>query len=1096
MTRKRRMNDRLMILIASLCLLAVFSANVMAVEAPDIFVQLGHRSSDVMAAALSGDGKYLVTGSGDRAAKLWDASSGTEIRTFAGHASELEAVTISADGSQVLSGDKNGVIKLWDTMSGREIRSMAVMVKDPAVKALRFSPGGRFFTSLTSSTLAVWDLNTGRTIRTTENIRGHFACDRGEIYVAAKIGYGDDFVLLELATGKEVKTFGKTVPWFIFASFAADGKYGLFAADDFSLKKYVFGLFDMDTGEKISTWQRDRENIIHNVALSREGTKAILATGGGIEIVDARTGAVAKVLTNSSTFFIQQSPDGASLVSSGLYVPTLWDAASGKAIRHYGRRPMFRNESAQYHPDGKQIFVIRRDAPPLLIDAATGRVDHVFTGYTGGYFQAGGRYVWLSGEKDRRELWDVTTRKAVRQFQAKDVRLPKDGKYLAEKISDNSFRISEAASGKEVLNYSDSEKIHHFFISSDNRYLFLMAGNRIKLVDIAAGREERSFSDPGATKAYGAQTSPDGRYLVGFYDDPVVKTKCRLKIWDMAANREIATFRNVRSMLYFTFSPDGRSVLFGNHNENNDTDTLSLIDVATGRLARTFKGRGILWEMQFSDDGRLLAAGDADGGIVIWDAATGRERVSCAAHKNGVRTIGFSPDGRQIISTGDDGPAIVLDTAMGAEIARFLSFPDGEWITMTPEGYFNASANGAKHLNVRVGNQAYSIDHFFETFFNPRYVASALQGRKVEATADIRQGIQTPPEVRIVSPLPGSEFSTDTVSVQISVKDTGGGIDEVRLYHNGKAVGGDTRALKIVPGGAGITKEYRVLLVDGDNTFKAVGFSRDRTESHPAELIVRLSAPAKEISLYVVAVGINRYRNQALNLNYAQPDARGVAGFFRKNGQRLFKKVEVTEIYNEQATKANIVARLKQLQASQPQDAVVLYLAGHGENVSDKWYFLPYELAYPEREEEVKNKGLSSAELAGIIREISAQKILVLIDSCKSGAALIAFRGFEDRKALAQLSRSIGVHVIAASTKDQYAAEVKELGHGVFTHTLLEGLQGKAAGGGKTVTVLKLKTYLDEELPELTRKYKNEAQFPVADMRGMDFPLTLIQGQN
>jgi uncharacterized caspase-like protein len=122
---------------------------------------------------------------------------------------------------------------------------------------------------------------------------------------------------------------------------------------------------------------------------------------------------------------------------------------------------------------------------------------------------------------------------------------------------------------------------------------------------------------------------------------------------------------------------------------------------------------------------------------------------------------------------------------------------------------------------------------------------------------------------------------------------------------------------------------------------------------------------------------------------------------------------------------------------------------------------------------------------------IKAQKILLLVDACKSGAVMIAFRGFEDRKALSQLSRSTGVHIVAASTKDQFAAEVKDLGHGVFTYTLLEGLNGKATRPGDAVTVRKLMGYVEEQLPEITKKYKQEAQYPVVDSRGMDFPLVI-----
>ena len=63
----------------------------------------------------------------------------------------------------------------------------------------------------------------------------------------------------------------------------------------------------------------------------------------------------------------------------------------------------------------------------------------------------------------------------------------------------------------------------------------------------------------------------------------------------------------------------------------------------------------------------------------------------------------------------------------------------------------------------------------------------------------------------------------------------------------------------------------------------------------------------------------------------------------------------------------------------------------------------------------------------------------------KSTVPILAFRGSEDRRALMQLARSTGVYIIAASTRNQYAAEVKELGHGIFTYTLMSGLKGLAA---------------------------------------------------
>jgi len=47
----------------------------------------------------------------------------------------------------------------------------------------------------------------------------------------------------------------------------------------------------------------------------------------------------------------------------------------------------------------------------------------------------------------------------------------------------------------------------------------------------------------------------------------------------------------------------------------------------------------------------------------------------------------------------------------------------------------------------------------------------------------------------------------------------------------------------------------------------------------------------------------------------------------------------------------------------------------------------------------------------------------------------------------------------------------------------------KPAGNGEAVTVRKLMDDVEEQLPEITKKYKQEAQYPVVDSRGMDFPL-------
>jgi len=96
---------------------------------------------------------------------------------------------------------------------------------------------------------------------------------------------------------------------------------------------------------------------------------------------------------------------------------------------------------------------------------------------------------------------------------------------------------------------------------------------------------------------------------------------------------------------------------------------------------------------------------------------------------------------------------------------------------------------------------------------------------------------------------------------------------------------------------------------------------------------------------------------------------------------------------------------------------------------------------------------------------------------------------------LAQLTRATGTHIVAASTADQLASEVDELKHGVFTYTMLQALNGEADGSPRdgVVTVREAMSYVEEQLPILSEKYRTKPQYPVAESHGQDFPLAVVQ---
>jgi WD40 repeat protein len=471
------------------------------------------------------------------------------------------------------------------------------------------------------------------------------------------------------------------------------------------------------------------------------------------------------------------------------------------------------------------------------------------------------------------------------------------------------------------------------------------------------------------------------------------------------------------------------------------------------------------------------------------------------------KAVNISADGRLAIAGLSDGTIRWYRMKDGRELLAFLPRGDGKrWVLWTPSGYYDASEGGDELIGWHVNNgpdreaSFYPVSRFFERFYRPEVMARVVKGAEPaeaavavlgeKAAPNLEAGIKPPPQVAILSPLPGRQFDSVEQEVKVVAEDMGGGIDEVLLFQNGKVL--PKQAGKLVKKDSE-THEYlfRVALLDGPNQLRAMAFSKDRIESNPMEITVTLRGAERQSDLHLVLVGVNRYKNNALNLTYAEPDATGMKEFFRAEGvKRLFKEVHVYPLLNDQATGANIRRLFGEVEKkAQPQDTLLIYLAGHGDTIGEEWYFIPHDAVTPEIEADLKRDGISNTAISDAIKRCKAQKVFVMIDACKSGKLILAMRSTEARKALVQLARSTGTYIISASTDQQYAAEIKDLGHGVFTYTLLEGLQGK--GGEKKVTVEGLIHYVKNRLPELTEKHRGSAQYPVSWGSGMDFPIVL-----
>ncbi|HQR43568.1 MAG TPA: hypothetical protein PLX97_12820 [Gemmatales bacterium] len=74
--------------------------------------------------AISQNSQFIVSGSWDQNAILWDASSGKKIHTFSGHTATVNSVAISKDGQRVITGASDGTLRIWNGKTGKALATL------------------------------------------------------------------------------------------------------------------------------------------------------------------------------------------------------------------------------------------------------------------------------------------------------------------------------------------------------------------------------------------------------------------------------------------------------------------------------------------------------------------------------------------------------------------------------------------------------------------------------------------------------------------------------------------------------------------------------------------------------------------------------------------------------------------------------------------------------------------------------------------------------------------------------------------------------------------------------------------------------------
>jgi len=1051
----------------------------------ETIIQKGHELA-VVSVSVSPDSAFVATGSKDKSIKLWELSTGREVKSFLGHEKTVTSLDFTSDGKYLLSGSNDKTIRLWDIASGKPVFSITA---EEYVNDVAIDPNMKFFVSAGTKdngypdSASVYDFKSRKII-------ARIPINSREISVAFSpdgryIGFGEDNRTVNVyntSNWQKAQTFAFQEGWcggcMSLLVFSPHGKLVYMASSDGPVKKY-----DLASGKLLKVYEEKPDNLA-GLAISPDGKKIARATEKDV---------------------------------------LMWDESSGNLLTTIKAEEGGNFHAIAFTLDSKKLLITSDDNTVITWNVAQNKKDKALTGFLnerdkGGlnydpnfYWQSAiAKYVRLKnnllitndgktlikgkfGTKVKR--WDISSGKAVMEYVGHkkavlSYDLSKDGKRLLTGGGDGKIMLWDLQSGDSIKSIeSYREPIFDIHFNSDETKVVSASWDAtMKIHDLGTGKMETYF-DLQNMSAYNILFHPNDLYVFSSRLDNT------LQMWEIDTKTAVRNFVGHTDIISsIRLSPDQQTLM-----SSSWDGTVRLWDIGTGLLTKKLiVSRVPVHIAIFSPDQKFIYSAGADRIIRVWDVGSSKVVKTFEGHKAEVTSLLFSPDNKMLISHGVDGVTKFWDLSSGKEFFEHIHLGENDWMVKNPEGYFNATDNARKYIHFVNGLKTYSIDQFFHEFYRPDLLPKIFQNRG-GSDKDESRGIQnklknSPPPTIKVAVVPAPQNKAD---VFVQITDNGGGVENLKVFHNGKSIQINADALKF-PSGAGQHTNYKhtVDLIGGTNTFTATASNKDKVESDPQSVEIFSENASKSSTCYVLSVGINKYKNPRMTLNYAKPDAESFSNTMNKKGTGLFKKIELIELYDDDATRQKILSTLDDLASKVSQeDVFIFYYAGHGSMVDDKFYFIPTESSRLYDESSLNKEAIEAGVLQEKFKHLNALKQLIVMDACQSGGSveLLATRGASEEKAIAQLSRSAGIHVMASAGSEQFATEFAELGHGLFTYVLMKALQGEADGAPKDgkVTIYELKSYIDDQVPEMTRKLKGKPQYPYTFSRGQDFPIVI-----